>query len=181
MMKLSAIGNLGADAQLQVSNGDEYVTFRIAHTQRFTREGRDVEETTWISCSMWGNAGNLLPYLRRGAKVYVEGNVHLRVFSSQKTRRMEAGVNLSVTHVELCGGSTDAVPRSLVTPDGEVVPVQKCFFISEPTHFGKVLSDGNFNTFNVDPNGLVSPYQEPSPEGQQTSGEEVAHESDTGH
>ena len=36
MIKMEIIGNLGADAQLQVYNGNKFVSFRIANTDAWT-------------------------------------------------------------------------------------------------------------------------------------------------
>ena len=36
MIKIEVIGNLGADAQLQVVNGNKFVSFRVANTDSWT-------------------------------------------------------------------------------------------------------------------------------------------------
>ena len=35
MIKLEIIGNLGADAEVKVYNGNKFVTFRVAHTDKW--------------------------------------------------------------------------------------------------------------------------------------------------
>lgn len=106
MIKMEIIGNLGADAQLQSVNGNTFVSFRIANTDVWTDKatGEIKKNTQWVSCSLNGNGGNLLPYLKKGIKVFVRGNAQIVVYSSPKTHQMEAGVNLFVREIELCGG-----------------------------------------------------------------------------
>lgn len=109
MIKVEIIGNLGADAQLQEKNGNRFVAFRVANTDKWVDKstGQVIESTQWISCTLNGDGGALLPYLKRGAKVFVRGNAQFVVFSSAKTRQMEVGVNLFVREIELCGGAKE--------------------------------------------------------------------------
>ena len=118
MIKMEIIGNLGADAQMQVYNGNKYVSFRIANTDAWTDKstGEIKKSTQWVSCSMNGDGGNILPYLKKGAKIFVRGNAQIVVYSSPKTHQMEAGVNLFVREIELCGGSKGEEQPQQTTP-----------------------------------------------------------------
>ena len=106
MIKLEIIGNLGADAEVKVYNGNKFVSFRFAHTDKWVDQNTGVisTQTTWVSCSMNGDGGGLTPYLKKGTKVFVRGTPNFVVYSSPKTHKMESGVNLFVREVELCGG-----------------------------------------------------------------------------
>lgn len=109
MIKVEIIGNLGADAMLQEKNGNRFVSFRVANTDKWIDKstGQVIESTQWISCTLNGDGGALLPYLKRGSKVFVRGNAQFVIFSSAKTRQMEVGVNLFVREIELCGGQKE--------------------------------------------------------------------------
>lgn len=109
MIKVEIIGNLGADAQLQVYNGNKYVSFRIANTDSWTDKatGEIKKSTQWVSCTLNGDGGALTPYLKKGTKVFVRGNAQFVVFSSAKSHQMEVGVNLFVREIELCGGNKE--------------------------------------------------------------------------
>lgn len=109
MIKVEIIGNLGADAQLQVYNGSKYVSFRIANTDSWTDKatGEIKKSTQWVSCTLNGDGGALAQYLKKGTKVFVRGNAQFVVFSSAKSHQMEVGVNLFVREIELCGGQKD--------------------------------------------------------------------------
>lgn len=109
MIKMEIIGNLGADAQMQVYNGNKFVSFRIANSDSWTDKstGEIKKSTQWVSCTLNGDGGNLLPYLKKGTKVFVRGNAQIVIYSSPKTHQMEAGINLFVREIELCGGSKE--------------------------------------------------------------------------
>lgn len=109
MIKLEVIGNLGADAQLQVNNGNKFVSFRVANTESWTdkKTGEIIKTTQWVSCSLNGDGGGILPYLRKGTKVFVRGNAQTVIYSSPKTHQMEVGINIFVREIELCGGNRE--------------------------------------------------------------------------
>lgn len=106
MIKLEIIGNLGADAEIKQYNGNKFVSFRVAHTDKWVDQQTGVisTQTTWVSCSINGDGGGLTPYLKKGTKVFVRGTPNFVVYSSPKTHKMETGVNLFVRDIELCGG-----------------------------------------------------------------------------
>lgn len=109
MLKVELIGNLGADCELRNINGREIVTFRVAHTDRWTdtNNGEIRETTQWVSCLYNGNLGGLREYLKKGVKVFVRGNASTRLYSSPKTKQMECGLDCNVWEIELCGGLTN--------------------------------------------------------------------------
>lgn len=105
MLKLEIIGNLGADAECRVANGSEYIAFRVADSRKIANDqsGGVVESTTWVSCTMDGRRERLLPFLRKGVKVFCRGNIELKIFKSPKDGLPKVGINLYVTELQLCG------------------------------------------------------------------------------
>ena len=103
------IGNLGADAEIKVANGKKFVSFRIAHTEKWTDKstGQQVSSTMWASCALNGDGGALTQYLKQGTKVFVRGSANLNVYSSPKTHKMEAGINISCWEIELCSSKKE--------------------------------------------------------------------------
>lgn len=132
MLQGILIGHLGSDAESQVSNGREFVTFRVAHTNRWTDDaGTSHEETTWVDCIMNGNP-SVTKYLKKGQLVYVAGSQSLRVYSSKKDRCMKAGLTINVKQVELLGGKSDDVPSTLYsTEDNTAHEVTKHFYCAD--------------------------------------------------
>lgn len=162
MQKLQVIGNLGADAELQEKNGKKFITFKIADTTKFKRQdGTESETTTWISCIMSGDGGNVLQYLRKGVKVFVDGKPSYKMYSSPKERCMMAGVDLQVFSVELCGGSSDDVPRRLVQPEsGLLVDVTKFYYAPvEKGHKPTILFGERGGEYQWDAKGYITPVK----------------------
>lgn len=129
MLQATLIGYLGADAEAKSTNGNEFITFRIANTDKWSDESGQVhEQTTWVDCVMNGKP-KVFDYLKKGQLVYVAGSISLRVYSSAKERCMKAGMTINVRQIELLGGKSDDIPSLLFTEDGkEQVHVGKYFF-----------------------------------------------------
>ena len=119
MILLSAIGHLGADAEVKTINEKEYITFRIASTEK--RNGQ--EETTWLSVLTSTN-DNLLPYLRKGQQVFVSGRLSAKIYQSQQS----FGIDLSVfaQTLQLCGGKREeAQQQTPASPHVQSVAVSQ--------------------------------------------------------
>ena len=129
MLQTICIGYLGADAECKTANGKEFITFRIANTDKWTDDAGQVHENTiWVDCIMNGKP-KVFEYLKKAQLVYVEGSVSLRVYSSPKEKCMKAGMTINVQRIELLGGKSDEVPPILYTEDGQTeVRVGKFFY-----------------------------------------------------
>ena len=114
MLKAEIIGNLGADAVKNQGNDGVYISFRVAHSTSFTKKstGEVTKNTTWVSCTLNGDGGNLLPYLKSGEKVYCRGNLTSRVFVGHDGQK-HAGLNLSVQEIELVGSKAKFTPEEV--------------------------------------------------------------------
>lgn len=104
MLKIEVIGNLGATAEVKSFNGEKFVTFRVASSNKFTNKqtGEITEETTWISCIWRGDHTRVTPLLTQGTKVFVRGDAALKIFIGHDGNK-HAGLNLRVSELELCG------------------------------------------------------------------------------
>lgn len=114
MLKAEIIGNLGADAVRNQGNDGTYISFRVAHSTTYTNRnsGEVTKNTTWVSCTMNGDGGNLLQYLKSGEKVYVRGNLSSRIFVGHDGQR-HAGLNISVSEIELVGSKAKFTPQEV--------------------------------------------------------------------
>lgn len=167
MLQFTCIGNLGSDAKVQEKDGRKFVAFNVAHTDKWTdQDGKTHETTDWVSCTINGDGGNILPYLTTGTKVYVEGRGSVRLYSSPKDRIMKAGANINVTRIELVGGTSDPVPTQLYdTSTGEMHKLNKYFHDPD---FQKLKFDGEFayladrkgRLYAVRNDGFVAPIQD---------------------
>ncbi len=165
MLKLHVIGNLGGDAEVKSEAGRQFVSFRVAHTIRRTRDDGTAQETTeWISCSLNGDGGALLQYLKRGVKVFISGDVTVRQFHSERDHCLKAGINCYVRELELISTNVDAVPRDLYSKTGVAHKVEKYFYVPELET--AELYDRQGRRYNVE-KGWVSPIT-PAPAGTTT-------------
>ncbi|MCS7074256.1 MAG: single-stranded DNA-binding protein [Bacteroidia bacterium] len=82
MLKLTLIGNLGADAEIRDVNTSKVITFSVAHTEKIKGE----DKTTWVRCNYWRNQGDstaVSEYLKKGTQVYVEGVPSMNIYTKQ--------------------------------------------------------------------------------------------------
>lgn len=104
MLRIEMIGNLGADAEVKDNNGRKFISFRVAHTDKWKdpASGQEHVSTVWASCALNGDGGKVLQYLKKGIKVFLRGSMSMNIYSSPKTHQMECGLNISVWELELC-------------------------------------------------------------------------------
>ena len=85
--KVILVGNLGADPESRsFSNGGEVVNLRIATSENWKdRDGNRQERTEWHSVAIFNeNLGRVAKnYLRKGSKVYIEGQLQTRKWQDQ--------------------------------------------------------------------------------------------------
>ena len=106
---MRVIGNLGQDAIANNVNGKTVINFSVASSERFKdAQGNIKDKTTWVECSQWTESTGLLPYLKKGAQVFVEGKPDVRAFTTQDGRT-GASLTLRVTSVILLGSKNEAV------------------------------------------------------------------------
>lgn len=85
--KVILVGNLGADPESRsLNNGGEVVNMRIATSESWKdRDGNRQERTEWHNVVIFNeNLGRVAKnYLRKGSKVYVEGQLQTRKWTDQ--------------------------------------------------------------------------------------------------
>lgn len=156
MVKLIVEGNLGADAEVKNENGRKFVSMSIADTTRRTDENGQVhEKTQWVSATINGDGGNLLQYLKKGARVHVIGDGEVRMYHSEKQRALVAGLKVYVREIELTGSTPEAVPRDLYDTDGIAHRISKYYHC--PDAANATLYNKSGEQFTVDANGWVLP------------------------
>ena len=85
--KVILVGNLGADPEARsLNNGGEVVNIRVATSESWKdREGNRQERTEWHNVVIFNeNLGKVAKsYLRKGSKVYLEGQLQTRKWTDQ--------------------------------------------------------------------------------------------------
>lgn len=79
--KVLLLGNLGSDPEIRtLSGGGKVASFRLATTEHWKKDGEKRERTEWHSVVVFndGLVGIVEKYLRKGSKVYIEGQLQTR-------------------------------------------------------------------------------------------------------
>jgi single-strand DNA-binding protein len=91
--KMMIIGNLGADPELRYTPSGKAVTnLRVAVNDRSRgADGEWVEETMWIGVEVWEQqAERLAEQLRKGNKIYAEGQLRAREYEARDGQKRTA-------------------------------------------------------------------------------------------
>jgi single-strand DNA-binding protein len=85
--KVILVGNLGADPEFRsMPSGDEVVNLRVATSETWKdRDGNRQERTEWHRVAIFNQnlAKVAKNYLRKGSKVYLEGQIQTRKWTDQ--------------------------------------------------------------------------------------------------
>ena len=84
--KVTLIGNLAADPESRsLNNGGEVVNLRLATSETWKKDGERQERTEWHNVVIFNeNLGKVAKsYLRKGSKVYLEGQLQTRKWQDQ--------------------------------------------------------------------------------------------------
>jgi len=85
--KVILVGNLGADPEARsLNNGGEVVNMRVATSESWKdKDGNRQERTEWHNVVIFNeNLGRVAKsYLRKGSKVYLEGQIQTRKWQDQ--------------------------------------------------------------------------------------------------
>ncbi|MBX7460866.1 single-stranded DNA-binding protein [Qipengyuania huizhouensis] len=123
--KVMLIGNLGADPEIRsFQNGGKVANLRVAtsETWKDRNTGEKQERTEWHTVSIFseGLIGVVERFLRKGSKVYIEGQLQTRKWQDQQgndrysTEVVLRGLNGTLTMLDGAqgGGSGGGGPRS---------------------------------------------------------------------
>lgn len=99
MQKITLIGNIGQDAKLVNCQGSEFLDISVAVTETRGKGEQKTEKTTWYDVNT--DAVKLAPFLKKGTKIYVEGNFKLDTFFSDKIQKWIPKIIIYARQIEL--------------------------------------------------------------------------------
>ena len=121
MMKLTVIGNIGADAVQRETNGRKYTTFNVAVSSKFkNQDGTETERTTWISCARDGQSP-IDQWLKKGRQVYLEGTPSVSMYTDSQGHP-SCNLKLAVHRIELLGGKDESQQPQVAAPAAAPTP-----------------------------------------------------------
>lgn len=114
MFELQIIGNIGKDAEIKNLNGKDYIIFSVCHSEKYTdTHGQTRETATWVSCYK-SLPSNLLPYLKKGTKVFVRGSFNIKV--SKYQGKDYVNINCQVAAIQLLSSKQETADKPQETP-----------------------------------------------------------------
>jgi single-strand DNA-binding protein len=81
------------------------LSFRLATTSSWLKDGERKEQTDWHSCQVWGKRAEALnKILQKGMRLYVEGRIQTRSWEDKNGGGKRYATEINVENVILCGG-----------------------------------------------------------------------------
>lgn len=107
MIKIFIIGRLGKDCSTNNVSGNNVINFSVAHSERYKDSaGNQKERTIWAECAYWTDKQGVVPYLKKGTQVYVEGAPDVRSYTTNDGKH-GASLVVRVQSVQLLGSKND--------------------------------------------------------------------------
>jgi len=118
--KVMLIGNLGADADIKaLSNNRTVANFSIAVSSSYKdKDGNWVNVTDWVNISKFTPGDYLIANLKKGARVYVEGELKTSMVEKDNVKTYYTRVNASVVK-PLDRETVNASAETVAKNDGE--------------------------------------------------------------
>ena len=129
MNKALLLGNLGADPEIRYTpKGNAVTTFRVATTERWRdQDGHPQEHTDWHRIVAWRKLAEICAeYLKKGAKVCIEGKLQTRKWQAQDGSDRYT-TEIIATSLEMLGqsqrdGGSEYDPGFGIGPESEELP-----------------------------------------------------------
>lgn len=105
--KAIVIGNLGADPEIRyMQNGDAVATLSIATVEAWKdAQGQPQERSEWHRVTLYRKLAEIAgQYLKKGAKVYIEGRLQTRKWQD-KTGQDRYTTEIIVNEMQMLGGN----------------------------------------------------------------------------
>ncbi len=109
--KVVLVGNLGKDPEMRyMPNGNAVANFSIATTESWKNKqtGEYENQTEWHNLTVYGKFGEMCgQYLKKGAKIYVEGKLKTRKWQDKQTGQDRFATDVIVSEIQMMDGRND--------------------------------------------------------------------------
>lgn len=109
--KVILIGNIVQDPEVvQISQDTELAKFTIAINESYKKpDGEVTEVTTYIDCEAWSGIAKVIKnYLRKGSRVYIEGNLRADKWTDADTGKSRTKHKIRVLDLVMLDTRKDA-------------------------------------------------------------------------
>jgi single-strand DNA-binding protein len=109
--KVILVGNLGKDPEMRyMPNGNAVANFSIATTESWKNKqtGEYENQTEWHNLTVYGKFGEMCgQYLKKGAKVYVEGKLKTRKWQDKASGQDRYATDVIVSELQMMDARSD--------------------------------------------------------------------------
>jgi single-strand DNA-binding protein len=113
--KVILIGNLGKDPDVRhLENGAAVANFSIATSENYKdrKTGEKVSQTEWHNIVAWRGLAEIAEkYLKKGAKVYIEGKLKTRTWQDKEGNNRYS-TEVITDNLTMLGSSGESMPSS---------------------------------------------------------------------
>lgn len=103
MLQMQILGNVGSDAVVKEHQGEKFMSFSVAHTDKFDDgKGNKVEKTEWVNVT--SSKINMAPHIKKGDKIYVQGHPSFNLYNDQQ-QKVRYSINLRAMIVDFAGSA----------------------------------------------------------------------------
>lgn len=96
-------GRLGKDPEVRQVGDTKVVSFSVATSERFTKNGEQQEHTDWHNIEAWGKTGEFVEkYFKKGSLILVEGKIRHESYTDQNGNNKIA-TKIRCTSVDFVG------------------------------------------------------------------------------
>ncbi len=99
MIKVQFIGTLGKDSEVRDAGNTKVINFSVAVNYGYG----DNVKTQWVECAKFGEKTAVAEFLKKGAKVWIDGEPSLREWESA-SGKTGTSFQCRVDRIELIGG-----------------------------------------------------------------------------
>lgn len=109
--RVQIIGNLGRDPESRyTTSGDPVVSFSIAATEKWNKDGQAQERTEWFNVTCFGKRATVArDYLAKGRQVYVEGKLQTDDWTDKDGNKRKT-TKVIASNIILLGSRGDKAP-----------------------------------------------------------------------
>lgn len=96
-------GRLGKDPEVRQVGDTKVVSFSVATSERFTKNGEQQEHTDWHNIEAWGKTGEFVEkYFKKGSLILVEGKIRYESYTD-KDGHNKISTKIRCTSVDFVG------------------------------------------------------------------------------
>lgn len=114
LQRTEIIGNVGLVedlAEVTIQNSGELkavLNFTVACNEQYRdQEGREIKQTNWYSCSLWGKfAETMVNYLQKGRQVFISGKLEPVLYYTKEEQKPAIDLRLHIDKLQLLGNKT---------------------------------------------------------------------------